>query len=71
MKAPIKQLTKIFEVHMQEMLKDEFDDRRTASFQQRGLLRLNQMLYALFLSHHSHRNCSICMSFVRLGHHNG
>jgi len=36
------------------------------------LLRLNQMLYyALCLSYHSNTSCFVCMSFVRLGHHNG
>jgi len=33
------------------------------------LLRLNKILYALMSL--LHRSCSLCMSFVRLGHHNG
>jgi len=39
------------------------------------LLHLNQNLmlfywYVLCLSYHSNTSCSVCMSFLRLGHHN-
>jgi len=37
-----------------------------------SVLRLNQMLYALYLSYHSSTEAvlAVCMSFVRLGHRN-